>query len=52
MEEKKEEKEVGYPQGEVRKAAEARVLLRALRCSLSVCMTAELSVWARAQALQ
>jgi hypothetical protein len=40
MEEMKEEKEVGYPQREVRRAAEARVLLRALGCSLSACVTA------------
>jgi hypothetical protein len=40
MEEMKEEKEVGYPQREVMRAAEARVLLRALRCSLSACVTA------------
>ena len=60
MEEKKEEKEVMYPQREVRRSAEAQVLLRALRRvlrralrrALSAYVIAELSVRARAQALR
>ena len=47
-----EEKEVRYPRREVRRAAEARVLLRALRRALSACVIADLSAWARAQALR
>ena len=52
MEEKEEEKEVRYPQREVKRSAEAHVLLRALRRALSACVIAELSVRARAQALR
>ena len=55
-----EEKEVRYPQREVKRSAEAQVLLRALRRvlrralrrALSAYVIAELSVRARAQALR
>ena len=51
-----EEKEVRYPRREVRRSAEAHMLLRALRRvlrrALSACVIADLSAWARAQALR
>jgi len=47
-----EEKEVKYPQREMKRSAEARVLLRALRRVLGAYVIAELSAWALAQALR
>ena len=50
-----EEKEVRYPQREVKRSAEARVLgayVMALRRVLGAYVIAELSAWARARALR